>query len=74
MTHPSTIPGFVRLFRSAASIDIDKNDVRRFREFLDEQIDGLAIAGRNAAKRDGRVVISLQHLPITKGVQERTNA
>jgi hypothetical protein len=34
----------VRLFRSVASIDIDKN-VRRLREFVDEQIDGLAIAG-----------------------------
>ena len=71
MTHPSAIPVFVRLFRSAASIDIDKNDVRRFRDFVDEQIDDLAIAGRNSAKWNGRDVISPQDLPITKGVQER---
>jgi hypothetical protein len=71
VTHPSAIPAFVRFFRSAASIDIDKNDVRRFREFVDEQIDGLAIAGRNSAKWNTRDVISPQDLPITKGVQER---
>jgi hypothetical protein len=66
VTHPSAIPVFVRLFRSAASIDIDKNDVRRFRDFVDEQIDDLAIAGRNSAKWNARDVISPQDLPITK--------
>ncbi|MCW2664224.1 MAG: hypothetical protein JWP83_5376 [Mycobacterium sp.] len=44
LTHPSAIPVLVRLFRSVASVDIDKN-VRRLREFVDEQIDGFAIAG-----------------------------
>jgi hypothetical protein len=41
VTHPPAIPVLARLFRLPASIDIDKNDVRRFREFVDEQIDGL---------------------------------
>jgi hypothetical protein len=50
---------------------VDKNDVRRFREFVDEQIDGIAIAGRDAAKWTVRDVIAPQDLPITKGVQER---
>jgi hypothetical protein len=54
VTHPSAIPVFVRLFGSAESIDIDKNEVRRFRDFVDEQIDDLAIAGRNSAKWNGR--------------------
>jgi hypothetical protein len=71
VTHPSAIPLFERLFRSAAGIDIDKNDVRRFREFVDEQIDALAIAGRNSASSNGRDVIYPQDLPITKGIQER---
>jgi hypothetical protein len=71
MTHPSGIPVFERFFRSVASIKIDKNDVRRFREFVDEQIDDIAIAGRNSAKWNGRDVIAAQDLPITKGVQER---
>jgi hypothetical protein len=50
VTHPSGIPVFERFFRSVASINIDKNDVRRFRKFVDEQIDDIAIAGRNSAK------------------------
>jgi hypothetical protein len=71
MTHPSGIPVFERFFRSVASIDIDKNDVRRFREFIDEEIDAIAIAARDSAKWNGRDVIARQDLPITKGVQER---
>jgi hypothetical protein len=71
MTHPSGIPAFERFFRSVASIKIDKNDVRRYREFVDEQIDDIAIAGRNSAKWNRRDVIVAQDLPITKGVQER---
>lgn len=71
MTHPSGIAVFERFFRSVAGIKIDKNDVRRFREFIDEEIDDIAIAGRNSAKWNGRDVIVAQDLPITKGVQER---
>jgi hypothetical protein len=37
VTHPSGIPVFERFFRSVASIKIDRNDVRRFREFVDER-------------------------------------
>ena len=71
MTHPVGVPVFERFFRAVASIKIDKNDVRRYREFVDEQIDDIAIAGRDAAKWNGRDVIVPQDLPITKGVQER---
>ena len=63
--------GVRTVFRSVASIKIDKNDVRRFREFVEEQIDDIAIAGRNSAKWNGRDVVVAQDLPITKGVQER---
>ena len=71
MTHPSGIPHFDRLFRAAAGINLDKNDVRRFRGFIDERIDAIAVAGRNIAKSNGRDVITPQDLPITKGLQER---
>ena len=62
---------FQRFFRSVASIKIDKNDVRRFREFIDEEIDDIAIAGRNSATWNSRDVVVAQDLPITKGIQER---
>jgi hypothetical protein len=71
MTHPSGVTAFERFFRSVASIKIAKNDVRRFQEFVDEQIDDIAVAGRNSAKLNGRDVVVPQDLPITKGVQER---
>jgi hypothetical protein len=71
MSHPTGIPLFERFFHSAAGIKVDKNDLRRFREFVDEQIDSIAIAGRDAAKWNGRDVIEPQDLPITRGVQER---
>lgn len=71
MTHPSGVPVFERFFRSVASIDIDKNDVRRFRDFVDQMIDDIAITGRASAKWNGRDVIAPQDLPITKGIQER---
>ena len=72
MTHPSGIPLFERFFRSAAGIKVDKNDLRRFQEFVDEQIDDFSIAGRDAAKWNGRDVIEPQDLPITRGLQECT--
>jgi hypothetical protein len=71
VTHPSGIPVFQRFFRSVASIKIDKNDVKRFRAFVDEEIDDIAISGRNSAGWNGRDVVVPQDLPITKGVQER---
>lgn len=71
MTHPSGIPVFERFFRSVAGVKIDKNDVRRFRAFVDQQIDDIAIAGRNSATWNGRDVIAPQDLPITRGIQER---
>jgi hypothetical protein len=60
-----------RFFRSVASLNVDKSDLRRFRDFVDQQIDDIAIAGRNSARWNGRDVIAPQDLPITKGLQER---
>lgn len=61
------VPVFERFFRSVTSIQIDRNDVRRFRDFVDQMIDDIAIAGRNSARWNGQNVIAPQDLPITKG-------
>jgi hypothetical protein len=71
VTAPSGIPVFVRFFRSAAQLKTDRNDVKRFYDFVDGLIDDIAVAGRNAARWNGRDVIAPQDLPITKGLQER---
>jgi hypothetical protein len=60
-----------RFFRAAGGVDVDKDDVKRYREFVDERVDDIAIAGRDAATWNGRDVIAPQDLPITKGLQER---
>ena len=60
-----------RFFRSAAGIDMDKDDLKRFRVFVDEKVDDIAIAGRNTARWNGRDIIEPQDLPITKAIQER---
>jgi hypothetical protein len=71
MSRPAGVPVFERFFRVIASIQIDRSDVRRFRDFVDQQIDDIAISGRNSARWNGRDVIAPQDLPITRGLQER---
>jgi hypothetical protein len=62
---------FEHFFRVAAGLDVDKNDVKRYEEFLREKLADLLIAAEARAKADGRDVIGPSDLPITKGLQER---
>src|SRR3954451_21646352 len=71
MAGPSGVPVFERFFRSVAQLKVDKNDVKRFREFVDGIIDDIATAGRTSARANDRDVIAPLDLPITKGLQER---
>lgn len=68
------IPEVQRFFRAAGGVGVDKSDVRRFREFVDERVDAVAVAGRDAARWNGRDVIAPQDLPITAGLQEQMRA
>lgn len=65
------IPQVQRFFRAAGGVDVDKNDIKRYWEFVDDKIDDIAVAGRDTAKWNSRDVIAPQDLPITKGLQER---
>jgi hypothetical protein len=64
------IAKFERLFRSAAGVDVDKDDLRRFSEFLDGEIGDLLVRGQAVAKANGRDVLELWDIPVTKGLQE----
>jgi hypothetical protein len=69
-TRPSGIPEFERFFREAAGLDVDKDDQKRFDDFLGSKIyDMVLFAGTNASA-DDRDVIEWRDLPITKGLQE----
>ncbi len=60
---------FERLFREAASLDVDKNDLRRLSDFLRDKIrDLLEVAAKNA-KFNGRDYMVSLDLPLTKGLQ-----
>ncbi len=60
---------FEKLFREAASLDVDKNDLRRLSDFLRDKIrDLLEVAAKNA-KFNGRDYMVSLDLPLTKGLQ-----
>ena len=68
------ISSFERFFRQAASLDVDKDDLRRFDEFVNDRIYALLLRGVANAKANGRDIIEPQDLPITKGLQESIHA
>ncbi|WP_218669397.1 DUF1931 family protein [Massilia sp. KIM] len=68
------IPKFERFFRAAASLDIDKEDLRRYDEFVNREIADLLVRGQATAKANDRDVIEPHDLPITKGLQESIHA
>ncbi|WP_349694768.1 DUF1931 family protein [Actinopolymorpha sp. B11F2] len=61
---------FERFFRAAARLDVDKNDLKRYNDFLDTKIYDLLLIGQAAANANGRDIIQPSDLPITKGLQE----
>jgi hypothetical protein len=58
-------------FGEAASLDIDKSDLRRHDEFIAKKVADLLLRGNANANANGREVIEPFDLPITKGLQER---
>ena len=61
---------FERLFRHAAGLDIDKSDLRRLEDFINEELHGLLLMAQRLAKMNGRDVITEADVPLTKGLQE----
>jgi len=62
---------FTRFFRVAASLDVDKADLKRYSDFVNHKIYDLLLRGQAAAKANDRLIIEPFDLPITKGLQER---
>lgn len=61
---------FERLFRQAAGLDVDKNDLKRVSDFLRDKLYDLLVVAERNAKYNGRDLIFEPDLPITKGLQE----
>ncbi|RAM35665.1 DUF1931 family protein [Arthrobacter globiformis] len=64
------LPQFKQFFRQAASLDIDKEDLRRFYDFVGDRTYKLLVPAEATAKANGRDLIEPHDLPITKGLQE----
>lgn len=74
MAHVMGVAKFERLFRLAAGLDVDKNDLRRLNDFVRDKIRDLLLVAEAAARSNGRDVVRLRDLPITKGLQESLRA
>jgi Domain of unknown function (DUF1931) len=61
---------FERFFRAAAGIEVDKNDLNRYSDFVNDMIYDLLISAQATAKANARDVIEPRDLPITKGLHE----
>jgi hypothetical protein len=64
------VPKFERFFRVAGDLDVDKDDLKRFNDFVTEKLADLLIMGQASASANGRDVIEFWDLPLTKGLQE----
>ncbi|WP_038070331.1 DUF1931 family protein [Thermus scotoductus] len=64
------IAEFEKLFRLAAGLDVDKNDLKRLSDFLRNKIYDLLVVAERQAKYNGRDIILEPDLPLTKGLQE----
>ena len=64
------VPKFERFFRAAAGLDVDKDDLKRYSDFIHAKVSDLLLMGQVRAKADGRDIIEPWDLPITKGLQE----
>jgi Domain of unknown function (DUF1931) len=58
---------FERFFRTAASLDVDKDDLKRYSDFVNQKLYDLLLIGQATARANGRDVIEPWDLPSPKG-------
>ena len=61
---------FEQFFHAAAGLDIDKADVKRYEQFINEQLPALLFRAQATAKSNVRDIIEPFDLPITKGLRQ----
>ena len=69
-SHVMSVARFERFFRIAAGVDVDKQDLKRYRDFINQKLYDLLLRGGAAAKANGRLIIEPFDLPITRGLQQ----
>ena len=61
---------FERFFRLAAELDVDKDDLKRFSDFVEHKLYHLLLMGQATASANLRDLVEPYDLPITSGFQE----
>jgi Domain of unknown function (DUF1931) len=69
-THVTTVTKFTRFFRAVAGLDVDKQDLKRYGEFINHKVHDLLLCGEKSARMNGRDIIRPFDLPITKGLRQ----
>jgi hypothetical protein len=64
---------FERFFRAAGGVSVDRDDIKRYLDFVNDTIYDLLLIGQATAKANVRDIIEPGDLPVTKGLQERTH-
>jgi hypothetical protein len=72
--HVMGVARFERFFRLAAGLDVDKQDLKRYSDFIKHKIYDLMLRAQANAKANGRIIVEPFDLPITKGLQESIHA
>src|SRR5690348_2739239 len=65
---------FERFFRLAAELDVDKDDLKRFSDFVERKLYDLLLMGQATASANLRDLVEPHDLPVTKGFQENIHA
>jgi hypothetical protein len=65
---------FERLFRAAAEVRVDRDDIKSYLDFVEGVIYDLLITAQATAKANSRDIIAPWDLPVTKGLQECVHA
>ncbi|HUA27854.1 MAG TPA: DUF1931 family protein [Streptosporangiaceae bacterium] len=65
---------FEQFFRAAGGVSVDRDDVKRYLDFVNDALYDLLVMGQAAAKANVRDIIEPWDLPVTKGLQESMHA
>ena len=66
----SSASKFEWFFREVASLDVDKDDLKRYSGFINGKLHDLLVVGQATATANRRDIMEPFDLPITKGLQQ----
>jgi hypothetical protein len=69
----SSASKFERFFREAASLDVDKDDLKRYSDYINRKLYDLLLVGQATATANRRDIMEPFDIPITKGLQQSIN-